>query len=310
FAQDDVDLLKDELTLSLGARIDKISVEGESTLNPIYEIVNGTINYSPAGQKVLWNKIESSDISYSGNAGLKYSLDESLDLTMSLGYSFRSPSLEERFQYIDQGSYVRVGKPDLSPELGRSADFGLRYYLPDFKLITSVFYNYFNDLVAELPGSYDGRSAFIKTNIGRARFYGFDLRADYNFFNGMVLYTAASYVKGDDITAGRSLPEIPPLNGTIGVKLNLPEIFEAELSSTVFASQTNVAAGEMTTRGYSYFNFYINSAPIKFGFVNLRLSAGIENIFDKEYRNHLSTSRGVIKEEPGRNLFIKINLNW
>lgn len=310
FAQDDAELTKDVLSLSLGARIDKIWVSGETTLNPIYEIVNGIINYTPSGQKIIWNKINANDVSFSENVGLKYSLNQNLDLTLSLGHSFRSPSLEERFQYIDQGSYVRVGNPNLKPEKGKSADLGFRYYLADFKLVSSIFFNNFNNLVTELPGTFEGRNAYIKTNIGEARLYGFDFRTEYNFYNDFVFHISASYVKGDDISANNNLPGIPPLNSTVGIKFRLYEYLETDFSSTIFAAQKNVAAGEMTTPGYAYLNLFCSTNSFKFCLVDFQVSAGVENIFNKEYRNHLSTSRGFNKSEPGRNIFIKLNLNW
>ena len=74
-------------------------------------------------------------------------------------------------------------------------------------------------MVAEVPGTFEGRNAFIKTNIGQSRLYGFDLSLDYNFFNDFVFYTTASYVKGDDITSNGNLPEIPPLNGILGFQI-------------------------------------------------------------------------------------------
>ena len=310
FAQDDAEIIKDKLTLSLGARVDKVNISGETTLNPIYEIVNGVLNNTPIGQKVIWDKTNKNEVSYSENVGLKYSLNTNLDLTMSLGYAFRSPSLEERFQYIDQGSYVRVGDPNLKPEKSKSADFGVRYYLSDFKFVTSVFFNSFNDLVAEIPGTFEGRNAYIKTNIGSARLYGFDFHTDYNFYNNFVFHFTASYVKGDDLTANGNLPAISPLNGNFGIKFNLFEYLETDLSATVFTAQNKVATGEKTTPGYAYLNLFCSMASFKFGGIDLQVSGGIENIFNKEYRDHLSTSRGFNRSEPGRNLFVKLNLHW
>ena len=306
FAQDDVEIIKDKLLLSLGARVDMINVTGEKTLNPVYEIVNGNINYSPSNQQVIWNKIDVNDVANSSNIGLKYSLYNDLDFTLSLGYSFRSPSLEERFQYIDQGSYVRLGNPDLKSERGKSVDFGIRCYLPDFKFVSSFFYNYFTDLVAEKPGTLENRPAYIKTNIGEARLYGFDFRTDYNFYKDYVFYTVLSYVKGDDITTNGNLPEIPPLNGDLGFRFSLFEYLEADLSSTVFAAQKQVAEGELTTPGYVVFNLAINTKQVNISSFNFRVFAGIENILDKNYRNHLSTTRGSITIEPGRNFYFKL----
>jgi hemoglobin/transferrin/lactoferrin receptor protein len=306
FAQDDAELLKDKLSLSLGARMDKIDVSGQTTLNPVYEITNGVINYTPPGQKVIWNQIDENDISYSGNVGLKYSASANLDLTLSLGLSFRSPSLEERFQYIDQGSYVRIGDPSLKPEKGKSADLGIRYYQTDLKFVSSIFFNYFDDLVTEMPGTFEGRNAYIKTNIGEARMYGFDLGADYNFYSDYIVHASASFVKGDDIMANGNLPEIPPLNGIMGIKFGLLDKLEVDLSSRIFTEQNKVAAGEMTTPGYAVFNFQLNTKPINFSSFKVQIFAGIENIFDKNYRDHLSTTRGSITVEPGRNFYVKL----
>ena len=310
FAQDDAELLKEKLFLSLGARVDQVKINGETTLNPIYEIVNGVLNTAPAGQTVIWNKTDENEVSYSENAGLNYLLTKEFNLTLSLGYAFRSPSLEERFQYIDQGSYVRVGDPNLKPEKSKSADFGLRYYLPDFKIVSSIFFNQFNDLVTEIPGTFEGRNAYIKTNIGKVRLYGFDFQSEYNFYEDFVFHITASYVKGDDLSANSDLPSIPPLNGNFGIKFKLLEYFETDLSATVFAAQNNVAARELSTRGYAYLNLFCSTTSLKFSGIGLQVSGGIENIFNKEYRDHLSTSRGFIRTEPGRNLFLKLNLHW
>lgn len=310
FAQDDAEIIREKLLLTLGARVDKINVKGETALNPVYEIVNGILNNSPPGQKTIWENIEDNDYSYSSNIGIKYSSFENLDFTLSLGYSFRSPSLEERFQYIDQGSFLRIGNPGLNSEIEKSIDLGVRYYSTNLKIISSFFFNYFDDLVAEVPRTFEDRKAFIKTNIGESRIYGFDLNADYNFYKDFILNSSLSYVKGDDITSNENLPEIPPLNGRIGIKFNLLNKIDTEFSSTIFAEQNETAAGEMKTPGYAIFNLLLNTNTFNLSALNLKICAGIQNIFDKSFRNHLSTTRGSNTIEPGRNFYIKLITNW
>ena len=241
--------------------------------------------------------------------GTKYSFNENFDATLSLGLAFRSPSLEERFQYIDQGSYVRVGNPNLKSERSKSADLGLRYYRDDLKIVTSFFYNYFNDLVAELPGTFEGRAAYIKTNIGEAKLYGFDFQTDYNFCGETVGYAKASYVKGEDITSGGYLPQMPPLNGMLGIRFKLLDMISTDVSSTIFTAQNNVAQGEITTPGYATFAIELSTKQFQFGVMNLSLNGGVQNLFDKNYRDHLSTTRGSITIEPGRNFYIKLIAN-
>jgi len=43
--------------------------------------------------------------------------------------------------------------------------------------------------------------------------------------------------------------------------------------------------------------------------MNFKLIAGVHNIFNKEYKEHLSTYRGIKMYEPGRNIFIKLILD-
>ena len=310
FAQDEFKLFDDKLSTTLGLRYDYINIIAEKTLNPVYTITNGVLNTNPPNQKVFWDSTDTINSSYSANLGFIYSIISNLDLTLGLGSSFRSPSLEERFQFIDQGSVVRVGNPELKPEKGQAVDFGIRHYSENIKVISSFFFTHFNDLVAEVPGTYEGRNALIKTNIGEARIYGFDFGADYNFWKDYIFYTTASYVKGDDLTADGSLPEIPPLNGRIGFKLSFLEYLRADVSSTIFAEQNDVAEGEISTPGYAVFNFLLNTIPIKFSNISFRVYSGVENIFDKGYRNHLSTTRGSITIEPGRNIFLKLAVDF
>lgn len=310
FAQDEFKLFDDKLSTTIGLRYDYINISAEETLNPLYVITNGNLDTTPPGQEVLWESTEANNSSYSGNLGFIYSVFTDLDLTLGLGSSFRSPSLEERFQYIDQGSVVRVGNPELKPEKGLTTDFGIRYYSNNLKIISNVFYSYYNDLVTEVPGTFDGRNALIKTNIGEARIYGFDFRTDYNFWKDFIFYSTISYVKGDDLTNNGYLPQIPAPNGNVGFKFGLFDYLNTDIYLTLFAEQNDVAEGEIATPGYAVFNFLLNTVPIKFSSISFRIYSGIENIFDKSYRNHLSTTRGSITIEPGRNIFVKLAVEF
>ena len=310
FAQDDFKLFEDKLSTTIGLRYDYINISADETLNPVYTITNGELDTNPPDQEVLWEATETNNSSYSGNIGFIYSIFSNLDLTLGLGSSFRSPSLEERFQYIDQGSIVRVGNPNLKPEQGLTSDFGIRYYSNNLKIISNIFYSHYNDLVTEVPGIYEGRNALIKTNIGEARIYGFDFRIDYNFWKDYIFYTTVSYVRGDDLTNGGYLPQIPAPNGNAGLKFDLFDYLNADIYSSIFLAQNDVAEGERTTPGYAMFNFLLNTVPIRFENINFRIYSGVENIFDKAYRNHLATTRGSITIEPGRNIFIKLAMDF
>lgn len=312
YAQNENKFFKNKFRLTIGARADRIDVSNTVTVQPFYEIINGIINYSPAGQKIIWNAENENDISWSGNLGLIYSFRKEIDFTFNTSRSFRSPSLEERYQYIDLGSLLRIGNPDLSPEKGLFFDAGIRLWYPEFSFSGNVFYNAFNDLVAEIAGTYEGRSALIKTNIGDARLYGYDLSFMYNFYKSFVAYGNLSYVRGEDTKNNLNLPQIPPLNGSLGLKFSLLKFLNADVNSVISQSQNNTASGEVSTAGYAILNAGFSTMPFilnKNGNLRLTFFAGAENIFNKDYRNFLSTVRGNVTTEPGRNFYLKLKFD-
>ena len=130
--------------------------------NPLYEVNDGVVNDNPTGQKIIWEAESAENKSYVFNIGLLYSLSDQSNISFNAARSFRSPSLEERYQYIDLGSVIRVGDPNLKPEQGYFFDLGYRLFPKNLDITTSLFLNSLNDLVTEVPGTYDNRNALIK----------------------------------------------------------------------------------------------------------------------------------------------------
>ena len=310
YAQDEIKLIKDKLKVTVGGRIDGINVTNDKTYNPVYEITNGVINYDPTSRVLYWDKKNINETSYSGNINFLFKAFDETDFTLSTAHSFRSPSLEERYQYIDQGNVVRLGDPNLKPEKGWFFDLGMRVWQSEINVTGDLFWNSLNDLIVELPGSYEGRNALIKTNIGKAQLYGFDLGFQYNFYKSYTVYVNSAYVRGKDLFNHSDLPQIPPFNGKVGIKTSEARYFNLDLSATIFDRQNKIAAGETTTAGYVYFDLYLSSVPFEFSFIKYQIFGGIENLTNKAYRNHLSTNRGIITIEPGRNFFARVSVNW
>lgn len=308
FVQDAISVMKDKLFIDVSARVDGIYIENEESVSPLYVITNGVINNTPANQTVLWDASSSDDVSFSFNTGGNYKLSNELNYALNFSYAYRSPSLEERFQYIDLGSVVRLGNPFLEPEKGYFISTSLKYWSEDLNLSLELYSNFLNDLVTEIPGMYESRNALIKTNIGNARLAGFDAEWAYNFYGGFVFYGGASFVNGEDTYYGSALPQIPPLNGNIGLKYDLNDFFNFNLNTFIYAAQNRVAAGEITTPGYAVLNFYTGVNKLFLSGYDIGFDAGVENIFDNDYRNHLSTNRGSVTSEPGRNFFFKAKL--
>lgn len=322
FIQDEFTPLED-LKVTIGGRYDLVRVRNEQAYDPEYLVINGERQDPPPNQRITFEEQTVYNKSWSANLGMLYNISEDLDLTLTLGRSFRSPALEERYKYIDLGNKVRIGDPELQPEDGYTVDAGFRVWKPEFNFRINGFVNRFSDMIVEKPGNYiyeysagpqagtkDTLPALINSNVDRSLLYGFDMKMELQLTNRLVFYGSASFVRGKDIKNDENLPLIPPLNGRAGFKYRFNENLNMDVYSSHYKNQDKEAEGETETPGYSVYNLTVYTRPIDLDFVRLKLSGGVENIFDRAYRNHLSTNRGVVKIEPGRNLFLKAKLQF
>lgn len=307
FLHDELHLIQNKFKLNLGARYDLIRVTNEQTNNPVAIIVNGNEIVPPTNPDASYEADDVNNKSWSGNVGLLYSIFDDINLIFNTAYTFRSPSLEERYQYIDLGSTVYYGNPNLEPEKGLSYDLGLRVWKNKFTITADGFINLFNNLVIDQATS---DTSYQKQNVGKAQLSGFDARVDYNFIQRNVVYASVAYVNGKDRETDEYLPQIPPLNGTLGLKVPIRNYLDVDLSATFYNEQNKISTDEKITPGYVYFDLAISSYPIHISLLNIQIFAGVENIFNTSYRSHLSTYRGVNLTEPGRNIYAKVKLAW
>jgi hemoglobin/transferrin/lactoferrin receptor protein len=303
FAKDD-HRISEKFKVSLSGRYDFIDISNEETKNPQYVIINGIRNDAIKNDMASYSAYNESNRSISGSFGAVYTPAEDYDIVFNGGYNFRSPSLEERYQFIDLGGIVYLGNPELEPEEGIFIDAGLRVWKENFNFQLNLFYNSLSNLVQDDVLVPD--SIYIKNNIGRARLIGFDGKMDYNFFEDLILYTSVSYVKGEDLSLNKDLPQIPPLNGKIGLVIPVSGLLKCDLRMTFASDQNKTGTGESRTGGFTYYDLNIESVRFELGLLKFKAAAGIQNIFNKKYREHLSTYRGIERLEPGRNIFAKL----
>lgn len=297
------------LTLVIGGRYDWINTENKLALNPVYEITNGQRTNPPTGQDTLWMPEKSRNHSWSGNMGVSYRWNPAV-FSLTVARSFRSPYLEERYQYIDLGSVIKIGNPDLKPEDSRFVDLGFTWSSKAINFSCHVFVNQLNNLVVEQPGIYDNRNALYKMNVGKARLAGFDSQIDWARFNHWYLYTTFSYVRGEDTQTNQPLPAISPFNARIGISYMLTRLGKFEVYSLVYAAQNRAVEGELITKGYQVFTLRYNSNAFILDRMSWRISLGVDNVFNHAYRNHLSTQRGVVLDEPGRNFIMRVSTEF
>jgi hemoglobin/transferrin/lactoferrin receptor protein len=309
YAQDEWTIVPYQLTSTIGARYDLIQISNDKVYNPEYTVTAGVLKINSADSTIFWNNGSAHNESWSVNAGIQYLCNPFLDFTFLAATAFRSPSLEERYQFLDLGKgTIQIGNPHLQPERSVCLNIGFRVHTEGLKIQGDIFSNQLNNLIKALPGIFEGQSALINTNIADAQLYGYEISCEKTLTVWSTLKSSLSYVRGEDTYMHTNLPQIAPLTGQVELKGYFQNTGTMNLSCSAVAAQKNLAANEKYTAGYVTFDIGFISAPLTIGHCSFTIRTGIQNLFDKAYQNHLSTLRGIIKDEPGRNYYLSATI--
>lgn len=311
FAQHEWNAVPGKVRVELGGRFDRSRTHNDMSRDTSWVRVNGTLqNIAPPAPLVMWTSRTCYDDSWNASAGVHVTPGAHVAFSALLATAYRSPSLEERYQYLNLGGAggVHVGNPALAPERSVSLDLGARMSAGRTSAEAHVFGNSLTDLVADAPGTFQGAPAWVKTNIGKARLYGFELAGDQRLPHGFAARATAAYVRGEDTRLKQNLAQVSPLSGTLELACTGQGIGTARLTATAAHAQGNPAPGEIATGGWTTWGASLESAPCGCGPTAWTLRAGVENAFDRAYRLHLSTLRGLMKLEPGRNWYVALNV--
>ncbi len=304
-------IVPNKLTMNTGLRFDYIQIANDTAYYPLYKFTmkNGKQTYDEnLVRSVMYAASINENINYAAHIDMVYNLTKAQQLTLTLSNSYRSPSIEELFKNINLGGNIHQGNPDLKPEQGLFSNLNYTLLGSNFSFKTDVYANYLTNLIQEVQTSASS-NVFVNQNISKAMFLGAEMEVKWLLSKQLDFVANASYTNARDIDSKTYLPQIPPLHGFATINYN-NKSFGTAVSSLWAARQANVASTETPTDGYVIFNFDIHSPKISLQKSFLQMYAGVNNILNTAYYNHLSSTRGVVKLEPGRNIYVKAKLGW
>jgi hemoglobin/transferrin/lactoferrin receptor protein len=298
FAEDNWTLGK-ALTLNFGGRLDYISVHNDAnylyTKPPNPKAANPLITPSQTKDDMSWNL----------HAGLTWNFMPDWSMSLLAASAYRAASMEERFSYIVLGSGAeKRGNPDLEPERSMFFEYGLHYNGKKFGVSASAYANFLRDLISEKIISAD----FIQyQNVAEALIWGGEAEAYWKFVPGARLYLNLAYTRGEDTENNTDLPFIPPLNGMAGLRYDHSSGLWGRVELSWALKQDQTPAGVEETDGWQTVGLRLG---YKFNVkqTTQELIVGVENVFDEDYRDYLSTSRGIELKEPGLNFLATYRL--
>jgi outer membrane receptor protein involved in Fe transport len=289
--------LTENWTTTLGARIDSVVTRARF----------GDVRNPGASLPANPDDYTQSDALYAFYLNNQVKATEHITFSASAGLGQRAPSLLDRYAdglFISsaQSGFTRIyGDPFLEPERDWQIDLGMAADYDKFRSRLNVFQAWIVDYITykdEFVFQFlDARRfKYINTNLGTLT--GFDWFGEVDLYPRLSTFARMSYVQGQDQQIDQPLPAIPPLDSMIGLRLHSPEKmrrWEIELAARIVANQNRLGAVhsdffpggyatiEEATPGFSVWHIsgYWNYTK------NLKLVAGIDNIFNRNYQEHL-----------------------
>jgi iron complex outermembrane receptor protein len=301
----------------------------------------------------LQNRFNASDRSKTDHnldlvAKLAYPLNEEFTLITGFARKSRSPSYIERYQWIplnvnaglgDGNNYI--GNVDLDPEWSNQFELGLdwanekAFFNPrahyqrinNYIQGVAVEMNAFNMPIIGVSSNANGDPTPLQFANVEAEIYGFDTDWGYQINQQWLVSGQASYVRGKRRDVNDDLFHIAPPRASAALTRNFGN-GSATIEGVVVARQTKIS-DELTddtsnpnnnndsTPGYGLINFYGQYTPTSMS--NVSIQAGVENLLDKEYTDHLNgfnrvEGNGVDVGErlpgPGINAFVTVEISF
>ena len=272
------------------------------------------------------------DHQWSGTLKVSRTLGDSTRLNVGLGRKVRSPSYQERYLWVpleatsglaDGRTYI--GDINLKPEKSFEVTAGIDWSADKFKLTPELFYRDINDYIQGVPSSNETANRFAMMMNGKpplqyanvdAKMYGADLACEWSLAEFWLVRGNLSYVRGKRKDARDNLYRISPLSSFLEV-MYVRERYFLSVESVAAARQDKVAEynDEQETAGWGILNL---RAGIDLGH-SFNLGLGVENLFDKVYRDHLGGYNRVRESDvplgarlysKGRSFYVKLNASW
>jgi hemoglobin/transferrin/lactoferrin receptor protein len=268
--------------------------------------------------------LKQNNTALTGNIGLAYMPEKDLRFTANFSTGFRSPNFDDMTKVFESNkNQLIVPNKDLKPEYTQNVELGIQYINEKVNLSGYGFYTNFTNAIVTDYFNYNGADSlmyngnmtrvFASQNKNKAFVYGGGLEGTVRPSRNFSMFASVNYTFGrfHNDTALIPLDHIPPVTGRIGIryaeenwytelyslyngKKSLPNYNPAGEDNLIYATPNGMP-------GWNTINFKVGVTLIK----HIGVQAGVENIFDKNYRYFASGMSA-----PGRNLVIALRYKF
>ncbi|EMM6760944.1 TonB-dependent receptor [Pluralibacter gergoviae] len=236
-----------------------------------------------------------------------------------VGYTERFPDYWELFSPTYGPDGAADAFSQVKTEKTTQLDIGAQYKDRRFSGWISAYLGRVNDFILF---RYDPHNAYIsQVDNVNATIMGGEAGASYQLTDSWKTDASLAYSWARNTDDGKPLPQIPPLEARLGLTWERGDWSSTGLLRLV-SSQHRIARNEGNVVGKDFGSsagFAVFSANAAYQ-VNkvVKLSAGVDNLFDKTYSEHLNLagnssfgySANTAVNEPGRTFWGKLNVTF
>ncbi|OEI82842.1 TonB-dependent copper receptor [Brucella sp. B13-0095] len=236
---------------------------------------------------------------------------------IGLGYVNRFPDYWELFSPKGVTGSALNAFEGIESEKTVQVDLGAQYSEGDTDIWASGYLGVINDFILF---DYSNPGGSVATNVN-ARIMGAELGVSRQFANYWKAEASIAYAWGQNTTYDEPLPQIPPLEGRLGLTYERDNWSVGALWRLV-AAQTRIAENMGNVVGKDFdksagFGVFSVNGTYRFN-ESVRLSLGVDNLFNKEYTEHLNRdgdagfgfSSNYQLREPGRTFWAKTDFKF
>ncbi|MDA1013286.1 MAG: TonB-dependent receptor [Planctomycetota bacterium] len=328
-----------DLTVTTGGRLDWVNMNAETD-------TKGAQTFGFALDEWISGQAGSFNQSFSlGQLFMtaNYVIDENITLNGGAGFGMRAPTMTEMYA---NAPFIAVmpqfaltspgGNPFLRPEKRYQIDIGAKADYGDFRGGVNGFHAWVVDYITlDFAGLLRDPAtgeivlpSYGYTNTDLATLAGFEMFLEQDLDDGVTSFAQVSYTEGRDHrrrgsnfafsgATGRSfstsaeepLFAMHPLEARLGLRITDDEnLWGLELSARVVDNQDRVATSllEQETGGFTTYDLrgYLQATEA------ILIVAGVENLTDKNYREHFDARNVTTVFQPGINFYLGTEVNY
>ncbi|MDE5420822.1 TonB-dependent receptor [Ancylomarina sp. DW003] len=249
---------------------------------------------------------------FNASLGATFHVSESLLMRTNFATGYRVPNLAELSQHGLHGNRFEEGNTSLDPQKSLEADLGVHYHTHDHNIDFSLFYNKVYDFIYLSPTTElapEGDGFVYAYNQQDAKLYGGEVSINIVPVSFLKVHTDYSMVIAKQDLGGR-LPFIPQHKLNTSLKFfckgnNFLKDPFVNVEWKYAFEQNKPALFESKTLSYHLFSINTGTS-FTLGKVRTNLIAGVSNLFDKTYTDHLSSLKPLGFYNPGRSINVKL----